>query len=102
MTNYYEYSSLLLRLQQNTGLEFNGRWEDLVGSLGDDWEGTDTEKGVAGLVAEAYGTSLENVSRDNVSAFGGGDDQQVLGWLWNVIYSEDWEGSFLCAGQDGI
>lgn len=102
MTNYYDYSSLRLRLQQNTMLEFNGTWEALVGSLGADWEGSDGEKSVAELIAEAYETSLENVSKDDVSAFGGGDDQKVLGWLWNVIYAEDWEGSFLCAGRDGI
>ena len=102
MTNYYEYSSLLLRLQQNTLLDFDSTWEALVVSLGADWEGSDGEKSVVALVAEAYGTTLDNVSRDDVSAFGGGDDQKVLGWLWNVIYSENWEGSFLCAGRDGV
>ena len=98
MTNYDGFSSLRLRLQQNTGLEFYGTWEALVGSLGADWEDSGHGESVAELLAEAYGTPLENVSRDNVSAFGGGDDQRVMDWLWNVIYSQDWEGYLFCAG----
>jgi hypothetical protein len=102
MTNYLEYGDLRSRLRQDTGLEFNSTWENLVGSLGADWEGSYGGKGVADLVADAYVTPLENVSKTDVFAFGGGEDKKVLDWLWNVIYSEDWEGYFLCAGRDGI